>query len=390
VRPAKLWNDTTTASECDELTSRLGGPKRLLELTGNLLFPGYTAPKVAWLKKHEPANYARTRRICLPHDYLNLWLTGEFATEPGDASGTAYFDTRARRYSDTVLAAIDPGRNWTATLPSVVPSRSVLGSLRPEAATALGLPAGVPVSAGGGDNMCAAIGIGVTNAGAIGMSLGTSGTAFAYRDEPTVDPEGEAAAFCDSTGGWLPLVCTLNCTGPVDWTLALFGREVGGLDDALAASPPGANGLAFLPYLDGERTPNLPAAAGAFAGVRSSHRPDDFIRAAVEGVTFGLDYAFGALRRAGVKPAGIRLVGGGSHSKAWTQLLSDVLGRPISHGHWQAAAIGAAFQARWTVDSAPPAHITVGDPVDPHPDSALDEARERVARLRALAREGRP
>ncbi|HYR92887.1 MAG TPA: FGGY family carbohydrate kinase, partial [Methylomirabilota bacterium] len=194
VRPAKLWNDTTTAPECAALTRALGGERRVLELTGNLILPGYTAPKVAWLAAHEPEAYARTVRVCLPHDYLNLWLTGEFVTEAGDASGTAYVDVRARRYSEPVLAAIDGRRDWQRSLPPIVPSISVIGKLRAEAAAALGLDPGIPVSAGGGDNMCAAIGVDIVREGPVAVSLGTSGTAFAYRAAPALDPRAEAAA----------------------------------------------------------------------------------------------------------------------------------------------------------------------------------------------------
>src|SRR5205814_1292349 len=196
VRAAKLWNDTTTARECEALTRRIGGEARVMELTGNLMLPGYTAPKIAWLAAHEPDAYARTVRMCLPHDYLNLWLTGRFVTEAGDASGTAYFDVRALRYSDAVLAAMDDRRDWTRTLPPVVASLSVVGRLRAEAADPLGLEAGTPVSAGGGDNMCAAIGCDILAEGPVAVSLGTSGTAFAYRSGPALDPLGEAAAFC--------------------------------------------------------------------------------------------------------------------------------------------------------------------------------------------------
>jgi xylulokinase len=387
VRPAKLWNDTTTAAECIDLTERLGGPKRVLALTGNAFLPGYTAPKVEWLRRHEPDSYLRTKRMCLPHDYLNLWLTGTYATEPGDASGTAYFDARTREYAGAVLAAIDDARDWNATLPPVTRSLSVIGSLRPSAAGALGLPPGVPVSAGGGDNMCSAIGIGLTSEGAVGVSLGTSATAFAHRGAPAIDPAGEAAAFCDSTGGWLPLVCTLNCGGVVNWVLELVGRDLSALDPALRTSPPGANGLSFLPHLDGERTPNLPAGTGSFAGVRSMHRTEDFIRAAVEGVTFGVHYAFGALRRAGVEETGVYLVGGGSHSDEWGQLLADVLGMPVRRSVAEAAGAGAAMQARWVVDAAEPIVTSEGG-WQPRKVAALDEARERLMRLRTLALDG--
>ncbi|MDP8923580.1 MAG: xylulokinase, partial [Chloroflexota bacterium] len=256
IRPAKLWNDTTTAADCAWLTKRLGGPEAVIELIGYAFLPGYTAPKISWLHRSEPAAYAATRRMCLPHDYLNLWLTGEFATEPGDASGTAYMDIRARRYSEPVLAVLDADRDWASTLPPIRPSLDAIGRLRAEAADALGLPAGVPVSGGGGDNACAAIGVGAVVEGPVVVSLGTSGTAFAYRTGPAVDPQGAVAAFCDSTGGWLPLVCTLNCTGATGWVRRLFGLDHAGVEGALAATPPGADGLTFLPHLGGERTPD--------------------------------------------------------------------------------------------------------------------------------------
>src|SRR5207244_9609814 len=248
----------------------------------------------------------RTARMCLPHDYLNLWLTGQFVTENGDASGTAYFDVRARRYSDVVLAAIDERRDWKRTLPAVAPSISVVGTLRREAAEALGLDAGIQVSAGGGDNMCAAIGCDIVAAGPVAVSLGTSGTVFAYRAEPAIDPLGEAAAFCDSTGGWLPLAATLNCTRATEWARELFAVSHAEVDAAMASG--GAAGLAFLPYLSGERTPNRPEAAGVFVGVRPSHGRDAIVRAVVEGVTFGLAYALDALRRAGVAPTEVTLI----------------------------------------------------------------------------------
>src|SRR5438477_405987 len=272
VRAAKLWNDTTTAAQCDELMRKLGGPSRVLDLIGNDILPGYTAPKVAWLIAHEPDSYGRTTRMCLPHDYLNLWLTGQFVTEPGDASGTAYFDVRARRYRDEVLAAIDDRRDWKRALPPIAPSISVVGTLRREAAEALAMDAGIPVSAGGGDNMCAAIGCDIVAAGPVAVSLGTSGTVFAYRAEPAIDPLGEAAAFCDSTGGWLPLAATLNCTSATEWARELFEMSHAEVDAALAVR--GASGPVFLPYLSGERTPNRPQAAGILAGLRPDHGRD--------------------------------------------------------------------------------------------------------------------
>jgi len=388
VRAAKLWNDTTTARECDELTNSIGGAQAAIALMGNLFLAGYTAPKVLWLRHHEPDHYAATQRMCLPHDFLNLWLTGTFAAEPGDASGTAYFDVRQRAYSPTVLSAIDDQRNWPRTLPHIVPSLSVLGQLRPEAASALGLKPGIPVSAGGGDNMMAALGVGAVAEGPVVVSLGTSGTGFARRDQPAVGPLGEAAAFCDSAGGWLPLVATLNCTVATEWIGGLFGLDHTGLDAALTASLPGARGLTFLPHLGGERTPNRPTGAGMFAGLRAEHAMTDLVRAVVEGVTFGLKYALRALERSGVRGAEISLVGGGAASDGWAQLCANVFGLPIVRPpQTEAAALGAARQARWVVDSIPvDAAASIGRRFQPVRSPALDDAAQRADVLREVAR----
>jgi xylulokinase len=387
LRAAKLWNDTTTSAECDELTRAVGGPSQALALIGNTFLVGYTAPKVLWLRHHEPATYAATRRMCLPHDFLNLWLTGTFATEAGDASGTAYFDVRLRAYCDTVLGTIDDSRDWGKTLPPLVPSTSVMGNLRTEAAGLLGLPAGLPVSGGGGDNMMAALGVGAVVEGPVVVSLGTSGTAFAYRPQPAVDPLGEAAAFCDSSGGWLPLVCTLNCTNATDWIRDLLGLDLAGMETALAASPPGARGLTFLPHLGGERTPNRPAGAGMFAGMRAEHTVDDLVRAVVEGVTFGLSYALRALERSGVQASEITLVGGGANSDGWAQLCADAFGYPVVRPpESEAAALGAARQARWAVDGVRVnSSFERGHRFEPIPSSTLEHAANRADTLRDIA-----
>jgi xylulokinase len=385
VRPAKLWNDTTTGPDCAWLTGKLGGLDAVLRLTGNAFLPGYTAPKISWFHRSETEAYAQTARICLPHDYLNLWLTGEYAAEPGDASGTGYFDIRTREYQPEILTLLDNNRDWERTLPPIVSSLSQVGSLRLAAGDALGLAPGIPVSAGGGDNMCAAIGVGAVHAGPVVVSLGTSGTAFAYSDRPAVDPQGEAAAFCDSTGGWLPLVCTLGCTVATEWVRDLFGLDHTGVERALAATQPGS-GPFFLPHLAGERTPSLPKAAGLFAGLRAGHGQDALVRAVLEGVTFGLAYGLDALRRTGVEPAAITLVGGGSASDGWGQLCADVFELPVQRpAASEAAALGAALQARQVVDGILPPAVAVDAIWEPHPSDALRAARDRTAELRRLA-----
>jgi len=385
VRAAKLWNDTTTARDAIELTRRLGGDGRVVALTGNRLLPGYTAPKIAWLAAHEPEAYARTARMCLPHDYLNLWLTGEFITEPGDASGTAYFDVRTRQYSYEVLGAIDDRRDWIAALPPIAPSISVVGTLRREAADALGIDAGIPVSAGGGDNMCAAIGCDAVVEGPVVVSLGTSGTAFAYRSEPAVDPKGEAAAFCDSTGGWLPIGVTLNCTSATEWVRDLFGLDHAAVD--LAIERGRASGLSFLPYLSGERTPDRPEASGVFIGLRASHGREAIVRAVAEGVTFGLAYALAALRRTGRPFSEVLLVGGGAASDAWAQLCADAFELPVMRpAVVEAAAVGAARQAQWAVEGERPTLAAAASRrFEPRPDPDLRASSMRMATLRALA-----
>ncbi|MGE3911890.1 MAG: xylulokinase [Chloroflexota bacterium] len=387
VRPAKLWNDTSTAPDCAWLTGKLGGKETVLELIGQAFLPGYTAPKISWFHRSEPELYNHTVRICLPHDYLNLWLTGAYATEPGDASGTAYFEPRERVYQPAVLSLLDGARDWERTLPPIVPSLSEIGRLRPAAAEALGLPAGVPVSAGGGDNACAAIGVGAVRPGPVVVSLGTSGTVFAHTATPGLDPQGEVAAFCDSTGGWLPLVCTLGCTVATEWVRGLFGLDHTGMERALAETEPGS-GPYFLPHLEGERTPDLPKAAGLFAGLRVGHGPSALVRAVLEGVTFGLGYGLDALLRTGVQPSGITLVGGGSASNGWAQLVADVFELPVQRpAIGEAAAFGAAMQARRVVDGAdfpvPAADATW----QPRPSEALQAARARTAELRQIAAE---
>ena len=210
IRPAKLWCDTTTAAECEEIMGAVGGLKKTLKALGNAVLPGFTASKILWLKKHEPANFAKLATVLLPHDYLNFWLTGEKSMEYGDASGTALLDVRTRKWAPAVLKAIDP--DLEGKLPPLQSSERPAGRLQESTAKLLGLPAGILVSAGGGDNMMGAIGTGNTREGVITASFGTSGTIYACAEKAVIDPDGEIAAFCDSTNRWLPLLCTMNVT----------------------------------------------------------------------------------------------------------------------------------------------------------------------------------
>ncbi|HVU15836.1 MAG TPA: xylulokinase [Candidatus Didemnitutus sp.] len=354
IRPAKLWCDTSTAPECDLLTRKLGGVKRIIRLAGLPFLPGYTAPKILWLKRHEPANFKRLRHILLPHDYLNFHLTGNYFMEPGDASGTALLDVRRRQWCPEVLKAIDP--HLGEFLPALGDSSQPAGTLRPDLARRYGFPADTLVSAGGGDNMMGAIGTGNVEPGVVTASFGTSGTIYAHSPKPVIDPRGEIAAFCDSTGGWMPLLCTMNVTLVTEIFRELFGHDHTALEQAVKSAPAGADGLILLPYLDGERTPNLPHGRGVLFGLTraNTHRGHQ-LRAAMEGVTLGMNYGLRRLAALGVKPAEIRLTGGGAKSAAWRQLAADIFGVPVvKMVEDEGAALGAAIQAAWCASPSTP------------------------------------
>jgi xylulokinase len=347
IRPAKLWCDTSTSAECSLLTRKLGGPAAVIRRTGLPFLPGYTAPKVLWLKRHEPANFKRLRHILLPHDFLNFHLTGNFFMEFGDASGTGFLDIRKRVWSKAAMDAVD-GR-VSACLPALSASHEPCGILHPEIAERYGFPAGTIVSAGGGDNMMGAIGTGNVVPGAVTASFGTSGTIYAFSRKPVIDPTGEIAAFCSSTGGWLPLLCTMNVTGVTEQVRALFGWELADLERAAAATPAGSGGLTLLPYLDGERTPNLPKGTGVYFGLnRRTLDKGHLARAAIEGATLGMNYGLRRLSALGVKAREIRLTGGGARSAVWRQIAADIFGVPVvAMAQDESAALGGALQAAW-------------------------------------------
>src|SRR6185503_5160723 len=260
IRPAKLWCDTSTVEECAEITAVLGGPKAAIRSLGNAVLPGFTASKILWLKKHEPKHYRQLATVLLPHDYLNYWLTGRKVMEYGDASGTALLEVRKRKWSPAAINAIDP--DLAGKLPPLISSDQPAGYLQSSTAKVLDLRPDVLVSAGGGDNMMGAIGTGNTRAGVITASFGTSGTIYACAEKPVIDPEGEIAAFCDSTNRWLPLLCTMNVTVATEMMRLDFNYTQEGFASKAASVPPGSHGLLLLPYLEGERTPNVPDGAG--------------------------------------------------------------------------------------------------------------------------------
>jgi len=353
IRPAKLWNDTSTAAECDQIMAAVGGRDRFIALTGNALPPGFTASKILWLKKHEPANFARLATVLLPHDYLNFWLTGIKRMEYGDASGTALMDVRTRAWSRPVLQAIDTALE--SRLPPLDHSAKPHGPLRAELARQWGLGDGeVLVSSGGGDNMMGAIGTGNVASGVVTVSLGTSGTIYACSDTPVVDPKGEVAAFCDSTGKWLPLVCTMNVTVATEMVRDCLGMDHSALGEAAARVSAGSDGLLLVPFFEGERTPNCPQGTGVFFGVRPAvFDAPHLARSAMEGATLGLNYGLNRMRELGLRPREIRATGGGAKNAVWRQIVADVFNAPVvCLNQEEGAAYGAALQAMWAFENA--------------------------------------
>ena len=348
IRPAKLWNDTSTTEECEYLMRKLGGMRAVINLIGNPILPGYTAPKILWLKRHEPENYAKLRTVLLPHDYLNYYLTGRKVMEYGDASGTALMDVRARRWSKEVIEAIDP--ELEKKLPPLQSSDKPAGLIRKEIAEMFGFREDVLVSAGGGDNMMGAIGTGNTKRGIVTASLGTSGTIYAYSEVPIIDPRGEIAAFCDSTNAWLPLLCTMNVTVATEFIRHLFNLSHEELTEAVEKAPIGSDGLILLPYFEGERTPNIPDGTGVYYGLNSrTFNKAHMARAAMEGATLGMNYGLNRMRDLGIDPSEIRLTGGGSKNKAWRQIAADIFNvEVVCISIDEGAAYGAALQAMWT------------------------------------------
>ena len=377
VRPAKLWCDTSTAAEARELS----------EAFGRNVPTGFTASKIRWLAKREPEAWARTRAVLLPHDYVNFRLTGHKTMEAGDASGTGFFDPVERTFHADEVRLTDPA--LAAKLPALVAAGEPAGALSPEGADLLGLSEGVAVSAGGGDNMMSAVGSGATRPGVVVVSLGTSGTVFTYCAEPVVDPEGLIAPFCGSIGGWLPLLCVMNLTGVTEEVRAAFDADIDALTQEARAVPPGCDGLSWLPYLQGERVPDLPEATGTLLGMRPGHlRRGVLFRAAIEGTSQNLAWGVDRMRALGVAVDEVHLVGGAARNDLWRSILADVLDCPVVPlEEPESAALGAALQALWTVRRAAGEACSADEVARPFVQRASEATApdaERAALYRAL------
>lgn len=345
IRPAKLWCDTSTVDQCEQFNEKFGGVDGLIGKVGNAIMAGYTIPKLLWLKQNEPENFEYIRSVLLPHDYLNFHLTGEKRMEYGDASGTGILNIKTRQWDDELIDFVD-GRIGEA-LPTLGSSNSVHGKLRDELQKKWGLSGEVIVSAGGGDNMMGAIGTGNIEPGVITASFGTSGTLYGCSNQPVIDPKGEVAAFCDSTDNWLPLVCTMNVTVVTELVRDWFGWGLDEMEQQIKSVPAGADGVTFLPYLNGERTPNLPNGNAVIQGLNGTNSsPAHLARAAMEGATCGLAYGLRRFDELGLTPTEIRLTGGGSKSAVWRQISADIFGVPVvGLATAEGASLGGAIQA---------------------------------------------
>ncbi len=347
LRPAILWNDQRTGTECDEIRQRLG-KSRLIQITGNDALPGFTAPKILWVRNHEPEVFARVRQILLPKDYVRYKLTGEYATDKAGAAGTLLFDLRKRHWSEPVLEALEIDPAW---LPPTFEGTAVTGHVTPQAAEVTGLRAGTPVVGGGGDQAAAAVGTGAVVEGTVSLSLGTSGVVFATSDRPIVEPEGRLHAFCHAVPGkWHLMGVMLSAGGSLRWYRDALAPGVGfdALLEPAADVPPGSDGLLFLPYLTGERTPHPdPLARGAFVGLTVRHAQPHLTRAVLEGVAFGLRDSFELMKGVGLADiTQVRITGGGAKSPLWRQVLADVFQVAlVTVNTTEGAAHGAALLA---------------------------------------------
>lgn len=388
IRPALLWCDGRTTAECQEITTRVGGEERLRDLASNPALEGFTLPKVLWLRRHEPDAFARLATVLLPKDYIRYRLTGELATEPSDASATLMYETGRLRWSEDVMRAVDLPMSL---LPDVGASAGVLGRVVADVARATGIDTGTPVVGGGADNACGAAGVGVVAPGEVVTSWGTSGTVLAPTAEPLVDPRLRAHTFCHVVPGtWYLMGVVLTAGGAFAWYQEQLARELAGVSDAAArldaeaaSVPRGADGLTFLPYLQGERTPHRDAAArGALLGLSLAHTRAHLTRAVLEGICFALRDSVTILQSLGLAPNHLLLTGGGAKSALLRRLQSEIFGLPVTtvnreEGPAYGAALLAAVGAGAFPDVAAAVRTTLTRaPLEvPEPNAHLDYAQ---------------
>jgi len=347
LRPAILWNDQRTQSQCDEI-HQIIGKEKFIQITGNVALTGFTAPKILWVKENEPEVYANAKHVLLPKDYIRYKLTGEYAMDKADSAGTVLFDLTLRDWSDEVLSALEIPRAW---MPKTFEGTEFTGYVTEEAASLTGLKAGTPVAAGGGDQAAGAVGVGAVEPGIVGLTVGTSGVVFATTPSALIEPEGRLHAFCHAVPGmWHFMGVMLSAAGSLQWYRDTLAADMS-FDDLLKEAesiPAGSEGLQFLPYLSGERTPHPdPLARGAFIGLTLRHSRGHMTRAVLEGVAFGLNDSFTLIQNAGLgEITQVRASGGGTKGALWRQILASVLNAElVTVNTTEGAAYGAALLA---------------------------------------------
>jgi len=347
LRPAILWNDQRTGPQCDQIRERVGR-QRLIQITGNDALTGFTAPKILWVQEHEPEIFARSRHVLLPKDYIRYRLTGEFGMDKAGGSGTILFNLQERNWSDELLRELELPREW---FPQTFEGSEVSGKISKQAAAETGLSAGTPVVGGAGDQSAQATGVGAFEPGIIALTLGTSGVVFAPTESALIEPDGRLHAFCHSSPGrWHLMGVMLSAAGSLQWYRDTIAPEMSFEDliEEAGGIPPGSEGLYFLPYLTGERTPHPdPYARGAWVGLTIRHERAHMTRAVLEGVTFGLKDSFELIQTAGLGSINqVRVSGGGAKSHLWQQILADSLGvELVTVNTTEGAAFGAALLA---------------------------------------------
>ena len=394
LRPAKLWNDTTSAPQARTLVDRLG-PQQWAKRCGSVPLASFTIAKLAWVLDHEPDLAGQAAQIMLPHDWITWRLSGTHITDRGDASGTGWFDPARNELAPDLLAlAVGVSEGWLARLPRVLGPEEAAGPITGEAAVALGLPDSVLIGPGTGDNMGAALGLGLKPGDTV-ISLGTSGTAYSVSRTPTGDPSGAVAGFADATGGYLPLVCTLNATRITDTVARWLGVAPAGLAELALAAADSPSSPVLVPYFDGERTPDLPDATGLLGGLRNDTTREELALAAHDGVLCGLFDGLDALQAAGVDTSGrLHLIGGGARSPAYQVRAAALGGVPVVVPHDdETVALGAAVQAAAIAISTRPAEVAAAWPLGEgqivNPPLGVDGAdiRSRYAEAAATALE---
>ena len=384
LRPAILWNDQRCGAECDEIRARVS-LERLVQITGNDALTGFTAPKILWLENHEPDVHRRIRHVLLPKDYIRYKLTGTLAMDKADGSGTMLFDLRERTWSSEIVSALNIDPEW---LPPTFEGPETTSEVSREAAVETGLRAGTPVVAGGGDQSAQAVGVGVVRPGAMAVTLGTSGVVFAATESPLIEPQGRLHAFCHAVPErWHLMGVMLSAAGSLQWyhDKLAHDRTFAELVNDAAEVPAGSDGLIFLPYLSGERTPHPdPLARGAWIGLTTRHGQAHLTRSVLEGVAFGLNDIFNLMKDVGLGAVNqIRVSGGGAKSELWRQIIADVFDAElVTVNTTEGAAFGAALLAGvgagvWSdVDEACAQTIVVKDRISPN--------AETVASYRAI------